>query len=328
MKRRMNPLANLVGHGLGAARALDGKSDDMGQMARPQLGVLAFGTTDHAYLELDRLPDVPASALAAAVGAVDSAVVTGAGCTVTVGFRPEVWRELVPGAVPDGLRGFDAPVVGDDGFTMPATQHDLVLWVAGGSRDVVFDAATAAVGGLDQVAAVAEETEGWTYRHHRDLTGFEDGTENPALAETPSVAVVASDHPGAGGTVLLLQRWRHDTAMWSALGVAAQERVIGRTKRDSVELTDKPATSHAARTDQDEVGKIVRRNLAYGSVLRHGTMFVGLAAEQRVLHDMLVRMAGIGGEPRDALTRYSHAETGAYYFLPSLDDLVMLGQPH
>jgi porphyrinogen peroxidase len=296
----------------------------MSRLARPQLGVLAFGTTNHAYLELDRQPEVPAAALARAVEAVDNAVLTGAGCTVTVGFRPEVWHELAPRAFPLGLTGFDQPFVGDDGFTMPATQHDLVLWVAGGSRDVVFDAASAAVRGLADVAAVSEETEGWTYQHHRDLTGFEDGTENPTLAETPSVAVVRPDRPGAGGTVLLLQRWRHDTATWAALDVAAQERVIGRTKRDSVELADKPVTAHAARTDQDEVGKIVRRNLAYGSVSRHGTMFVGLSAEQRILHEMLRRMAGIDGEPRDALTRYSEAETGGYYFLPSLDDLVAL----
>lgn len=299
----------------------------MSRLARPQLGVLAFGTTNHAYLELDRQPEVPAAALARAVEAVDNAVLTGAGCTVTVGFRPEVWHQLAPRACPGGLTGFDQPVVGDDGFTMPATQHDLVLWVAGGSRDVVFDAASAAVRGLADVAAVSEETEGWTYQHHRDLTGFEDGTENPTLAETPSVAVVPPDRPGAGGTVLLLQRWRHDTVTWTALDVAAQERVIGRTKRDSIELADKPATAHAARTDQDEVGKIVRRNLAYGSVGRHGTMFVGLAAEQRILHEMLRRMAGIGGEPRDALTRYSEAETGGYYFLPSFDDLVALSGP-
>ena len=32
-----------------------------------------------------------------------------------------------------------------------------------------------------------------------------------------------------------------------------------------------------------------------------------------MLHEMLRRMAGIDGEPRDELTRYSEAETGSYY---------------
>jgi putative iron-dependent peroxidase len=293
--------------------------------AQSQLGVLAFGTTHHAYLELDRHPQLPPGALVAAVRVLENAVLTGAGCTVVVGFRPEVWRDLSPDACPDGLRGFDEAVVGDDGFSMPASQHDVILWVAGGSRDVVFDAATAAVHELADVAAVADESEGWTYQHHRDLTGFEDGTENPPLVETPAIALVPADRPGAGGSVLLLQRWRHDSTAWTALDVADQELVIGRTKIGSVELDPKPPTSHAARTDQDEVGEIVRRNLAYGTVTKHGTMFVGLCRDREVLHEMLRRMAGIDGEPRDALTRYSQAETGAYYFLPSLTDLVELG---
>lgn len=294
-------------------------------MGQPQLGVLAFGTTHHAYLELDRHAHLSPRALVASVGVVEDAVLTGAGCTVVLGFAPEMWRELAPDACPPGLRGYHEPVTGDDGFTMPATQHDLIVWVAGGSRDVVFDAASAAVAELAEVASVADESEGWTYQHHRDLTGFVDGTENPPLVEVPGVAVVPAGRPGAGGSVLLLQRWRHDAAAWGSLPVAEQERAIGRTKPDSVELDPKPASAHAARTDQDAVGKIVRRNLAYGTVGRHGTMFVGLCSNREVLQEMLRRMAGIGGEPRDELTRYTTAETGAYYFLPALEDLIALG---
>ena len=65
---------------------------------------------------------------------------------------------------------------------------------------------------------------------------------------------------------------------------------------------------------------IFRRNTPYGSVREHGTMFVGFSAEQRFLSTMLQSMAGVDGE-RDALTRYTQALTGAYYFVPSLEDL-------
>ena len=51
--------------------------------------------------------------------------------------------------------------------------------------------------------------------------------------------------------------------------------MIGRRKADSVELEDKPADSHVASTDQDDFGKIFRRNMPYGTVTEHGTMFVG-----------------------------------------------------
>jgi hypothetical protein len=54
---------------------------------------------------------------------------------------------------------------------------------------------------------------------------------------------------------------------------------MGRRKLDSVELDDKPAESHVARTDQDQYGKIFRRNMPYGTVTDHGTMFVGFSAD-------------------------------------------------
>ncbi|HXA52802.1 MAG TPA: hypothetical protein VNV86_20940, partial [Candidatus Acidoferrum sp.] len=97
--------------------------------------------------------------------------------------------------------------------------------------------------------------------------------------------------------------------------------VIGRTKRDSVELDDKPADSHVTSTDQDEYGKIFRRNMPYGTVTDHGTMFVGFSAEQRRLSRMLESMAGLVNGVRDALTRYTQPITGAYYFIPSTESL-------
>src|SRR4029453_12190826 len=97
---------------------------------------------------------------------------------------------------------------------------------------------------LTPLAAVAEETSSWPYHHDRDLTGFIDGTENPSLLDAPEIVLVREGIPGAGGTILLLQKWAHDAAAWESLAVEAQEAVIGRRKADSVELDEKPADSH------------------------------------------------------------------------------------
>ena len=121
--------------------------------------------------------------------------------------------------------------------------------------------------------------------------------------------------------MLLLQKWSHDVAAWEALAVTDQEQVIGRTKDESVELDDKPLTSHVARTDQDRFGKIFRRNTPYGTVTDHGTMFVGLSAAQRPQAAMLESMVGLTEGVRDALTRYTQPLTGAYYFVPSTQAL-------
>src|SRR4029077_19246824 len=99
------------------------------------------------------------------------------------------------------------------------------------------------------------------------------------------------------------------------------EHVIGRTKDESIELDVKPPDSHVARTDQDRFGKIFRRNMPYGTVTDHGTMFVGFSAEQGRLAKMLGSMAGQGDGVRDALTRYARPLTGAYYFVPSTRSL-------
>jgi porphyrinogen peroxidase len=246
------------------------------------------------------------------------------GVNLVAGFRPELWRAAFPDAIPPDITGFNEDLVAD-GVVMPATQHDAVLWLSGSAYDVIFDLARAVIAGLHGLGTVAEETSSWPYQHDRDLTGFIDGTENPTLMEAPEVALVPEGRPGGGGTVLLLQKWTHDAATWEALPVGEQEQVIGRRKADSEELEDKPDDSHVAANDQDRLGKIFRRNMPYGTVTDHGTMFVGFSADQRTLVAMLESMAGLGDGPRDALTRYTHALTGAYYFVPSNDALHRAG---
>jgi putative iron-dependent peroxidase len=294
-------------------------------MRNPQSGIFALGTSSHAYLEFDAVSGAAGKELLSAIASLREPRTTMGGVNLVAGFRPELWRAAAPADAPDGLEGFNTDLVGLDGFTMPATQHDAVLWLSGSSYDVVFDTARSALAELAGVAAVAEEASSWPYQHDRDLTGFIDGTENPSLIEAPPLVLVADGSPGAGGTVLLLQKWLHEAAAWEALPVAEQEQVIGRTKADSVELEDKPATSHVASTDQERFGDVFRRNMPYGTVTEHGTMFVGFASTRRPLEQMLESMAGLLSGERDALTRFTRPLTGAYYFVPSGESLLRFG---
>jgi len=289
-------------------------------VSTPQSGIFALGTASHAYLELDARGEA-ARELVTAVASLREPRTTMSGVNLVAGFRPELWRELAGDDSPSDVEGFNSAVSGPDGYTMPATQHDAVLWISGSASDVVFDMAREAIGALEAAASVAEESSSWPYQHDRDLTGFIDGSENPSLIEAPEFAVIPDGIPGAGGTLLLLQTWSHDADAREALPIARQEQVSGRTKDESVELDDKPAESHVARTDQDEFGKIFRRNMPYGTVTDHGTMFVGFSAQQRPLTAMLENMAGLTDGIRDELTVYTTALTGAYYFVPSTQDL-------
>ncbi len=290
-------------------------------MNPPQAGIFALGTSSHAYLEFDILDRKKGKEIVAAISAVHEPRTTIGGVNFVAGFRPELWSDVAPDDAPPGIQGFHRDIVGKDGFVMPATQHDAVLWLSGSAYDVLFDMARSVIADLQGLASVAEETSSWPYRHDRDLTGFIDGSENPTLIDAPEVALIPDGVPGAGGTILLLQKWRHDAVAWESLPVDRQERTMGRTKRDSVELEDKPSDSHVARTDQEEFGKIFRRNMPYGSVTDHGTMFVGFSADQQRLSRMLESMAGLTTGVRDALTRYTQPTTGAYYFVPSTESL-------
>jgi len=293
----------------------------MAAMYTPQAGIFALGTSSHAYLEFDLLDMKNSKEFGSTIASIREPRTTTGGVNFVIGFRPELWRDLVPDGAPPGVEGFNKDIRGTEGFVMPSTQHDAVVWLSGSAYDVIFDMARSVIRDLAGRASLAEETSSWPYRHDRDLTGFIDGSENPTLLEAPTAALLPEGVPGAAGSVLLLQKWKHQVTAWEALPVEQQERIMGRTKPDSVELENKPTDSHVARTDQDEFGHIFRRNMPYGNVEDHGTVFVGFSADQKRLSRMLESMAGLVTGARDALTRFSQPLTGSYYFVPSVEDL-------
>jgi putative iron-dependent peroxidase len=128
-------------------------------------------------------------------------------------------------------------------------------------------------------------------------------------------------------------RWVHDLVAFNELSLAEQQRVFGRTKADSVELSDaeKPATAHIARveiTEADGELEIFRRSVPYGTAEEHGLYFVAFSAERSRYDRMLARMFGTAADGiRDHLTDFSRPVTGAYYFAPSLNALNELAEP-
>jgi len=290
-------------------------------MFTPQSGIFALGTASHAYLEFDLLDAKRCEQFVATICAVREPRTTTGGVNFVIGFRPELWRNVAPDDIPPGVKGFNNAIRGVEEFVMPSTQHDALVWLSGSAYDVIFDMARSVIRDVAGQASLGQETSSWSYRHDRDLSGFIDGSENPTLLDAPIHALLPEGTPGAAGTVLLLQKWQHRTVEWEALSTAQQERVIGRTKLDSIELEDKPTDSHVARTDQDEFGNIFRRNMPYGKVDDHGTMFVGFSADQGRLSRMLDSMAGLVTGKRDALTRFTQPLTGSYYFVPSVEPL-------
>ena len=286
-----------------------------------QPGILSLGASEHIYLEFNLREGTNLNKLTKALEPLLNHPTTH-GANIVLGVRPSLWASIAPAQQVPAVKDFTEPIVGRDGFTMPATQRDLWIWIAGSDHSVVFDASVRAITGLAPFTHVVSDTAGWVYRNSRDLTGFEDGTENPHALDAPGLISVPPDQPGSGNTILLFQIWSH-LPRWQNLPVPEQEDVIGRTKADSIEFDDdvQPPNSHVSRTTvsvNDTELDIFRRNTAYGSPTDHGTVFVGFSQDQWRQETMLRQMAGVDGV-RDALTRFATPETGSWYVVPSLE---------
>jgi putative iron-dependent peroxidase len=251
-----------------------------------------------------------------------------------VGIGSDLWDRLVDPAAPrpSGLHPF-RELVGPR-HTAVATPGDLLFHLRARRMDLCFELARQFMARLNGRVDLVDETHGFIYFDERDLLGFVDGTENPTGPSAHAAATIGDeDADFAGGSYVIVQKYVHDLATWNAISVEEQERVIGRTKLDDIELPDdvKPANSHVALTTiEDEHGterKIVRDNMAFGTAGagEFGTYFIGYSATPDVTELMLRRMF-IGDPPgnTDRILDFSTALTGTLFFVPPapmLEDL-------
>ena len=244
----------------------------------------------------------------------------------SVSFGPEFWDVISPGKRPKGFRGFRAVEI--HGRRAPSTGGDLLLHILSRRQDLCFELAMQIMSQIHDVVEVAEDVHGFRYLDSRDLTGFIDGTENPKGKKRAAVALIGTEDPDfAGGSFVFTQRYVHDLSKWATLPLREQEKVIGRRKRDSKELSGKtkPPTAHISRTVIEEEGQeleIVRHSFPYGNVSEAGLFFIAYSKELDTPEKMLSRMMGTTGDGLyDHLMDFSRAVSGATFFAPSLRTL-------
>ncbi|MEX0666077.1 MAG: Dyp-type peroxidase [Acidimicrobiia bacterium] len=292
-------------------------------MITAQPGIFAQGTRSQYHLEFDVRPGTKPAAVAAAVAKLREPLVTSGGTNIVVGFRADLWRSIAPDNTPENAHDF-AGIEGD-GRRVPATPHDLWVWLHGTGPDVLLDNARAVGAALAPVAELAQEEPCFVYLDSRDLSGFIDGTENPPVEDAPDVALVPTGAPGEGGSHVITMKWVHDLAKLHALSVEEQEAVIGRTKPDSQERDDKPDTAHISRVVvEDENGEeleIYRRSVPYGRINELGLYFVAFSNDPTKFEIMLARMFGTADDTHDHLTDFTKPVSAAFYFAPSLTAL-------
>ena len=255
----------------------------------------------------------------------------GLSCTVGIGAR--VWPTLVGGPLPREPHPF-APVVGAVHAAV-ATPGDLLFHIRSDRADLCFEFERLLVAALGDGIRVEDETSCFRSFDRRDLLGFVDGTANPVGDDADDSVLVGDEDPAfAGGTYVVVQKYRHPLDPWQALPAEVQEHIMGRTKADNVELDDATSGQKSHKTLAtivDDAGvehDIVRDNMPFGRPGHgeFGTYFLGQARSLWVIETMLRRMF-VGDPPgiHDRLLDFSVALTGSTFFAPSAAQLAVLG---
>ncbi|OLQ91736.1 deferrochelatase [Vibrio panuliri] len=244
--------------------------------------------------------------------------------TLSIAFTHGFWSQLNQ-AVPAELIEF--PQLGEGDVVAPSSDVDVLVHLHSNRHDLHFYVMRKLLAEIADDVNVVDETAGFRYLDARDMTMFIDGTENPKEAARQEVAIIPEGE-FVGGSYVMVQRFIHNLPAWNRLNISAQEKVIGRTKPDSIELDDVPAASHVGRVDIKEEGKglkIVRHSLPYGTASgEHGLLFIAYCNTLHNFKAMLESMYGVTDGKTDQLLRFTHAVTGAYFFAPSSDMLQKL----
>ncbi|MDP0397895.1 MULTISPECIES: Dyp-type peroxidase [Tsukamurella] len=251
------------------------------------------------------------------------------GLALITSIGSDAWDRLFAGPKPRGLH----PFVELDGprHRAPSTPGDLLLHIKAESLDMCFELSSRIVDAFDGAITVVDEVHGFRFFDNRDLLGFVDGTENPSGEVAVAATTVGDEDPHfAGGSYVHVQKYLHDMTAWRALTVEEQEKVIGRSKLEDIEMDDdvKPADAHIALNvitdDEGNELKIVRQNMPFGQVGsgEFGTYFIGYSRDPGITERMLRNMF-LGDPPgnTDRVLDFSTAHTGCLFFTPPADFL-------
>jgi putative iron-dependent peroxidase len=275
-------------------------------MSTPQPGILLPLPRRGRYLTLSRIVDADVRpALARLAALVDGErVVAGLGHALVTAL----------GATVPGLRPF--PVLTAPGLAIPATPHDLWLWLRGDEQGELFLACAPLLAALEGAFTLDGMLDVFQHRDGRDLTGYEDGTENPQGEEAVYAAVA-----GDGSSFAAVQRWQHSFARFDALSKTEQDNSIGRRREDNEELEDAPESAHVKRTAQEDFEPeafVLRRSMAWVDGAQGGLQFVAFGRSFDAFEAQLRRMAGLDDGIQDALFHFTRPQDGAYYWCPPL----------
>ncbi|MGV6474725.1 Dyp-type peroxidase [Azotobacter vinelandii] len=279
-------------------------------MTLSQPGILAAipSLACHLFFSLESVEELPA--------ALDRLSTLADGETIVVGFGESLLRAQSRHVA--GLRVF--PVLNGSSVDIPSTQHALWCWLRGEDRGELLQLGRALVAALHPALRLEQSTDAFRYREGHDLTGYEDGSENPDGEEAVAAALVGEGPEGErGGSFAAVQHWVHDLDHFDSLPSNEQDNIVGRRKSDNEELEDAPESAHVKRTAQESFSPeafVLRRSMPWSDGRQAGLLFLAFGHSLDAFEAQLKRMAGLDDGIVDALFRFSRPISGGYYWCP------------
>ena len=283
-------------------------------MADPQPGILAPLTRSARYLTFQLAPDASATEAREllADAPLDDRAVIGIGQPLLLALDLRL----------DTMRPF--PALTGPGIGVPSTPAALWIWLRGDERGELVNRARRVVRALEPAYELESMVDGFIHAGGRDLSGYEDGTENPSGDTAASTAIARGQGDGYdGGSMVAVQQWLHDLSSFESHSPGARDEMMGRRLSDNEELEDAPPSAHVRRTDQesfDPHAHVLRRSMPWADGDGEGLMFVAFGATVDAFERQLRRMCGVDDGIVDALFRFTRPVSGAYYWCPPMRD--------
>ncbi len=283
-------------------------------MARSQSGILEPIPSHSRYVTFTLRAGAAPDALEGALRALarrpsqDGSLVVGLGLTTVAALNRSV----------PGLR--ELPQLEGSLTEVPSTPRALWLWLRGDDPGELLHADRELSALLAPAFLREEVVDGFRFRQGHDLTGYEDGTENPPAEKAPAVALVSGAGPGLdGGSFVAVQRWAHKLDDFERLTAGERDNVMGRRLTDNEELADAPATAHVKRSAQESFEPdafMLRRSMPWIRGEEHGLEFVAFGKSFDAFEAVLRRMVGAEDGQMDALFRFTRPINGSYFWCP------------
>ena len=217
-----------------------------------------------------------------------------------------------------GLREF--PSLVGTGVTVPSTPAALWIWLRGEDPGALVHTSRSIVKGLEDSFLVDATVDGFFFDGGRDLTGYEDGTENPTDDKAIETAFVSGRGKGIdGSSFVAVQLWEHDLDQFQSMSQTDRDHVIGRRRSDNEEIEEAPESAHVKRTAQesfDPEAFVLRRSMPWADATGEGLVFVAFGNSFDAFEALLNRMVGKEDGVTDALFTFTRPLTGNYFWCP------------